>query len=156
MFDSRVTGELLGRTNSQKRKASGIGRIATSMFVCDTIMDKAYCANFWSIKQHIFMLTLVVVAFHDIAAAAVKGNKLDVVKRRGHAPTQSQIISPMAPDLNPDWTDCSISGRQEVMSPEILGVASTNNNHMITLMIPVVGHCAGTHIKWNSMECSTK
>jgi len=69
---------------------------------------------------HCFMLTLVVVAFHDIAAAAVNGNRLDVVKCNGHAPTQSQIINPMAPDLNPDWTDCSNSGRQAVMSPEIL------------------------------------
>ena len=75
-------------------------------------------------------LTLVVVAFHDIAAAAVNGNRLDVVKRSGHNPTQSQIINPMAPDLNPDWTDCSNSGRQAVMSPEILG----GNPLLITLM----------------------
>ena len=77
------------------------------------------------------MLTLVVVEFHDIAAAAVNGNRLDVVKRRGYAPIQSQIINPMAPDLNPDWTDCSNSGRQEVMSPEILWATPSNYGYVI-------------------------
>ena len=67
-------------------------------------------------------VTLVTEEFQDIAAAAVNGSKLEATDLRGHAPTQSHIITPMAPNLIPDWMDLSINGRHELISPEILRI----------------------------------
>ena len=69
-------------------------------------------------------VSLVTEEFHDIAAVAVNGRRLEATERRGHAPIQSHIIIPMAPKLTPDWTDLSINDRHELMSPEILRITS--------------------------------
>ena len=65
-------------------------------------------------------VTLVMEEFHDIAAVAVNGRSPEATERRGHAPTQSHIIMPIAPKLTADWIDLSNNGRNELMSPEIL------------------------------------